>query len=195
MSKEQPGGSPLDVFDDEAQFAIPQNYASVGVKKILLKVPVKKPNKHVFVRVHPEPDYRRETLLLEHGEERELYLITTAAAKELNGLAQPYRLYTYITRQSALCLWPVRLEGVDGRPNDWWTSAHAAAAAAMKRWVRVEPDRGAGAYNVLIPENEECMSAPEWPELSLREILRLAFKDRVIETADHIVLRKLRGAA
>ena len=34
---------------------------------------------------------------------------------------------------------------------------------------------------------------PEWPELSLRELLRIAFKDKMIDDLGHPVLRKLRG--
>jgi hypothetical protein len=34
---------------------------------------------------------------------------------------------------------------------------------------------------------------PVWPELSMQELLRIAFKDRYVDTLDHIILRQLRG--
>ena len=37
--------------------------------------------------------------------------------------------------------------------------------------------------------------APSWPEQSFGELLKIAFKDKFIETADHPVLLKLRGEA
>lgn len=187
--------NPMDIFDNEAAFALPQNYASVGVKKVHLHVPVKRPAKQTFVRVRPEPEYRRDVFLLEHGDDREMYLVSTAVSAAVSSFARPYRLYVYITRQNALCLWPIRLEGTDGRSNAWWTSAREAAEKAMEGWIRIEPDMAMGSYNIYVPEDASVMPAPEWPGLSMTEILRLAFKDRVIESTDHIVLKKLRGAA
>lgn len=39
------------------------------------------------------------------------------------------------------------------------------------------------------------LPAPPWPLTPFGELLRVAFKDRFITTADHPVLRKLRGEA
>ena len=35
---------------------------------------------------------------------------------------------------------------------------------------------------------------PDWPELSFAEIFRIAFKDRLINSLDHPVVKRLRGA-
>jgi hypothetical protein len=45
----------------------------VGVKKLLTVVPVRKPNRQLFVRVHSHPSYRLDVALLELKEEREVY--------------------------------------------------------------------------------------------------------------------------
>jgi hypothetical protein len=34
---------------------------------------------------------------------------------------------------------------------------------------------------------------PNWPELPFKELLRVAFKDKYINSLDHPILRKLRG--
>jgi hypothetical protein len=34
---------------------------------------------------------------------------------------------------------------------------------------------------------------PEWPGMPLNDLLRVAFRDRLITTMDHPVLRRLRG--
>jgi hypothetical protein len=39
----------------------------------------------------------------------------------------------------------------------------------------------------------ENLSEPEFPELTLNQILRIAFKDRIIDRLDHPVIKKLRG--
>ncbi len=90
-------------------------------------------------------------------------------------------------------LWPVKLPGPDGRPNDWNASALAAAQLAETRWVRMAANMGAGLYDTFVASGE--LADPEWPELSFHEILRLSFKDRFIDSADHPVLRSLRGEA
>ena len=37
------------------------------------------------------------------------------------------------------------------------------------------------------------MTEPEWPEMTLGQILELAFKTRYIKTLDHPVVRRLLG--
>jgi hypothetical protein len=49
--------------------------ATVGVKKALTTILVRKPDRQWFVRVHPDADYRLETAVLELKEDGETYLI------------------------------------------------------------------------------------------------------------------------
>ena len=64
------------------------------MKKALLAVPVRKPNKQEFVRVHPDEAYRLETAVLELKEERETYLVERALWDELAGEIVPKVLFT-----------------------------------------------------------------------------------------------------
>jgi hypothetical protein len=61
----------------------------------------------------------------------------------------------------------------------------------MGTWVRVVSNRSLGAYDILTPKAE--LDGPIWPELSLAEILEIAFEGRIIETNDHPILKALRG--
>jgi hypothetical protein len=46
-------------FDNLSALRLDQSYAdTVGVKKLLTTVPVRKPNRQEFVRVHRDPAYR-----------------------------------------------------------------------------------------------------------------------------------------
>ena len=49
----------------------------------------------------------------------------------------------------------------------------------------------AGMYDTFEATGE--LSDPEWPDLSLPEILKLCFRDRFIQDIDHPVLKTLRG--
>ena len=78
-----PVAAPPDPFDP-ARLRLSQDFAStLGVKKALLTVPVKKPAREWFVQVHPSDKYRLQTCVLELKEEREIYLIAPELWPEL----------------------------------------------------------------------------------------------------------------
>ncbi len=52
-------------------------------------------------------------------------------------------------------------------------------------------NRSLGAYEVTQPLVE--FPAPTWPDKTIDELIVIGFKGRVINTADHPVLRHLRG--
>jgi hypothetical protein len=66
-----------------------------------------------------------------------------------------------------------------------------AAGMAMKDWVRVTPNMARGAYDIDLAVGN--LGEPEWPELSFPEILKIAFKDRLIDNENHIIVKRLRG--
>src|SRR5262249_54169739 len=114
---------------DPAALRLDQSFVeNSGVRKILTTVPVRKPNKQDFVRVHPSEEYRLSpTAIIQLKEDREVYLITPAMAIELPGEFSPVTLYTAINRQDVLQLWPVKLPGPDGKHNEWHRSEAEAA--------------------------------------------------------------------
>ena len=75
------------------EIRLPQDYAStVGVKKVLTTVPIHKPGKQTFFRVHPDPAYQLDTMVLELEEERETYLVMPHLCTELAGETSPKKL-------------------------------------------------------------------------------------------------------
>ena len=63
-----------------------QDFANkVGVKKAIITVPVRKPGRQDFVRVHPDPAMRLETAVLELKDDRETYLVDPDLWSELPG--------------------------------------------------------------------------------------------------------------
>jgi hypothetical protein len=103
------------------------------------------------------------------------------------------QLFVYVTRAGSLGLWDVKLPGPDGTLDSWNSSAAEIARQAMSTWARVVSNREAGGYDFLVPEMS--LPDPEWPSLSLADILQIAFRGKVIDTPDHPVLRQLRGAS
>jgi hypothetical protein len=185
---EQPAVS--DPFDP-ASLRLDQSFAATSVKKQLTTVPVGKPNNQDFVRVHPSPDYRLTTALLELKDDREMYLVAPALKEALTGEWLPATLYTTVNRQGVLRLWPVKLPGADGKINAWHQSAAQAAELAVTKWVRVVPNMSLRAYEMMVAET--TTPEPEWPDLAMKQILEIAFRDRLITRIDHPVVKRLRG--
>jgi hypothetical protein len=183
-----------DLFADLTQLRLSQDFAAtVGVKKALLTIPIRKPSREVFVRTNPE--MRLETAVLELKEDRETYLVAPVLWPELASEATfgPRALFGAITRQGVFFVWPIRLPGSDGKLDDWSRSALEAASLAESRWIRVASNMSLGAYEIFTATAD--WPEPEWPDLSFNELLRIAFKGRVIDALDHPVLKRLRGEA
>jgi hypothetical protein len=182
-----------DPFDPAALRLSTDFAASVGVKKALLTVPVRKPDRSWFVRVHPDPAYHLPTAVIELKEDRETYLVAPVLWPDLatEPALSPRLLFPAVNRQGVLFIWPIRLPGADGRLDEWSRTALEAAARSQKVWVRVAANLSLGAYDVF--EASGQLSEPDWPATPLNELLRVAFKDRLIESLNHPVLRRLRG--
>jgi len=163
----------------------------IGGKKALMSVPVRKPDRQWFVRVHPSPEWRLDTAVLHIKEDRETYLVAPALWPALFGELVPTALLTAVTRQGVVFLWHIRLPGPEGRLDEWNRSALDAAQRAARGWIRVSANQALGAYDVLDPALP--LPDPEWPDGDFATLLELAFRDRFIETLDHPVLRRLRG--
>jgi hypothetical protein len=181
---------------DPASLRLAQDFAaSMGVKKALLAVPVRKPDKSWWVRVHPSAEYRLLTAVIELRGDRgsETYLVAPALRPALATEAtfRPKMLATAINRQGTLFVWELNLPRPDGRVDEWSRTALEAVGLAEKGWVRVAANLGLGAYDVIQAIGQ--LSEPEWPDVPFRDILRVAFKDRYIDSLDHPVLRHLRG--
>jgi hypothetical protein len=178
---------------DPASLRLDQSFAdTVGVKKLLTTVPIRKPNRQEFVRVHPDPVYRlTPAAIIEVKEDREFYLVRRDIIAAVPGEYVPASLFTAINRQGTLFLWPVKLPNLDGRLNAWHRSAAEAAERAMKKWVRVASSMSLGAYEIF--EASGDLPEPVWPEFSFQEILKIALRERIVDRPDHPLVQKLLG--
>ena len=181
-----------DPFNPASLRLDPSYVETIGVRKLLITVPVRKPNKQEFVRVYPEPMYRlAPAAIIELKEEREIYLVAPALSQALHDEFTPAIIFTAINRQGVLFLWPVKLPGPDGKENEWHRSAREAAEKAGNSWVRIKANMSLGAYDLV--EAIADLPEPEWPDVSFQEILRIAFRERFVDHPDHPLISRLRG--
>jgi hypothetical protein len=187
----QPQG---DIFDNLDALRLDPTESLVGAKELLTHVPVRKPSKDEFFRRHPDPAYTLSTATYEDRNEREVYLVVPAMRPHLAGFLKPVVLALCRTRQGVLFWWPIPLPTEDGNRSGgraWGDSARAAADEARTHWVSLRADMALGAYRVFHAEGS--LPDPIWPEEDPAELLRIAFRGRVIDHPDHPLIRRLRG--
>jgi hypothetical protein len=190
---EAPSNDAADPFDPAA-LRLDQSFLQhQGAKKLLTEVPVRKPNRQEFVRVHPDDEYRLSPVaIIELKDEREFYLVLPSMAPDLPGEIDLAALFTAINRQGDLFLWPVKLPRSDGRRDRWRSSAMAGAELATSRWVRMSANMMAGLYDTY--EAIGKLPDPTWPEYSFQKLLEVAFQGMIVDRHDHPVIRRLLGA-
>jgi len=186
------------MFANLASLRLEQDFVKeLGLAKPLATVPVRKPGRTSFIRVHPDESYRLQTAVIELKDDGETYLVAKHLWPHLVNEAAfvPKVLVSYMSRPGdVLALWPIRLPGPDGRLDAYNQSASdIAISLATRSWVRVNANRNLGAYEATVAPAGGSWGEPKWPEMPFPDILRLAFKEKLIESLEHPVLKKLRG--
>jgi hypothetical protein len=184
---------PADPFANLESLRLSQDFAAAAnVKPVFTTIAVRKPNRHEFVRVRRGEESRFTTGTFTQKDSRETYMVAPDLWSMMPGEIQPTLLVVAMSRQSAVpFVWALTLPGPDGRPNRWHESGIEAARLAEESWVRVVADMSAGFYVPYAAQGE--LPEPAWPDMSLEELLRLAFGQRFIRDVNHPVLRQLRG--
>lgn len=165
---------------------------NLTAETLITSVPVHKPTKQQFIRVHPGVDYHYDTALLEDEQDRELYLVANKMLPYLEGEYRLVRLCMAIPRNgSSPFLWPLKLPSADGRSNLWNESALLAASEAKKAWVRVIADQQQSMYRTMVAKGK--WEEPDWPDVTMTDLLEKAFDGKVITDETHPIVAKLRG--
>src|SRR5262245_34287573 len=82
---EKPQVSVPDPFDP-ANLRLSQSFVeSVGVKKLVTTVPLRKPSRQDYFRVHADPAFRDNFPIIELKDEREEYIVTRELVPALIG--------------------------------------------------------------------------------------------------------------
>ena len=168
------------------------NYGStLGVTKLLTKVPVGKAKPNVFIRAHTDESMTFPAMVYEDKEAREQYLVDPAVAQELGGLVRPVLLCAAIDRQNNPFLIPVPLPGEDGSRNPWHESLAQAVEYAKKTWLRISANMRVGAYDIYVAEGP--LPEPEWPAHDMDALVQVAFRGKIITSLDHPVVQSMLG--
>ncbi len=153
-------------------------------------IPVRKPGRRNFIRVHPDEEYRLYDVPVIEDEKKEVHILSAEleVPEDLERFVSRQNLLTCITHKGTLFLWPYK-----NSTNDWSKSASRIARRAVVEWVRLIPDMEANGYRVETAPAELRAVQPTWPKMTFEEILNTAFEDKCIDSLDHPVIRSLRG--
>ena len=180
------------IFDNLAALEVRDVEEAAGlVEAVRTYVPVRKPSREQFFRIHPGPEYQLRSLVLELKEEGETLFIAPTLQNALLGekCVGQRILRLGVTRQGVAFVWPVRPPMAD-RADAWASTALDAIAHAERRWTRMTADMALGGYRIAVAAVDD---EPTWPTESFGELLKIAFKNSVVDSLDHPTLRRLRG--
>jgi hypothetical protein len=165
--------------------------AEIGIEKVLTAVPVRKPTRNEWVRVHP--DFTVDLFLYERESDmdKESYLVTPEVQHLLASELRPVRLFVAINKRGTVFLWPIKLPGDNDRLRRIAETALQAAEQAKDLWVRVMWSRDLGGYEMYRAKGD--LGTPQWPDKTLRDLIEIAFRYNLIDREDHPVIRELAG--
>jgi hypothetical protein len=192
METEKTENKENNIFADLSKLVVRQDYARNGVKKMLVNVPVRSPDKEWFVRTHPSEEYHRRFGCIKLKDDKDkIYLVLPDLHDALEDEAtfKIYDIQTAITKQGQIFLWPLRQPSGD-RQDNWAETAMVAAEAARSSWVKLKSNMHAGCYDVSQAVGN--WPDPDWPIKSFPELIEIGFKGRVINNENHLVLKILR---
>ena len=169
---------------DLSKFRLTRNSSeTLGSKKLVSVVPVTKPSKEKFFQTSTDDNRSMDVYLYEDKVESTFYLVSPEVADMLGSLARAMTLHLAIDRGGNPFLIPIPLPDDRGQRNSWPASMLNAIEHARGKWVRVQSDKPMGIYQ--IHEAQGKLEGPKWPELSLEELVNIAFAGRVITDLDH----------
>jgi len=153
-----------------AALRLPSNYgATLGVKKVLAAVPIRKPRRGEFFRVHPDEKWSFVVYTVEV--DREFYVVGPDIADVLSSLVRPTQLHAAIDRTD----------------NSWHESRAQAVERAKTAWVRMDSNMQASSYDIYVAMAE--LAEPIWPDIAAQELFEVAFRGRVISDETHPIVQ------
>jgi hypothetical protein len=186
----RPDGA-ADIFSDLAALRLtPDEAGQIGTAEVLAHVPVRKPTGAEFVRVNPDPGMSIATSIFVDPE-REVFLVMPELRDILVAGVKPMQLVTAVNQRGLTMLWPIALGDGTGRRNAWHETAREAAELAKTEWVKIVSDMPSGCYRIY--KALGALPDPAWPDKSLSELLRLAFRNRIVDHTDHPIVKQSLG--
>jgi hypothetical protein len=171
----------------------PDFVETAGTKKMVTTVPIREmPGKQDWIRTQPNPDYTiTPVAFVKLEEERELYGIAPHIAAGLPEYEyHKAHLILAITRQGTPFFWAAKIS-TGSQGLSWYNSRLVAIEQTQKQWCRVVPNIQASGYDLIVTRGN--IPDPVWPDMSMEDLLQIAFKNKYVDREDHPLFDKLWG--
>jgi hypothetical protein len=182
-------GSTADNFDFDAM-TLPQSFDDlVAVKEVLTQVPVRKARKDEYFRIHPDPVYAQDYLMVKRDETLHPIMPTLVHLVPEENVKR-YKLYTAVTSKGRVFLFPAEQPNKMGELHTVARNYHVICRAAREQWTRMWWDDSERIHKTQHLDHDR---APVFPDKEYKELVKLAFGDIMITTPDHPVIRYFKG--
>jgi hypothetical protein len=162
------------------------------------RIPVlTRPEPNTWVRVRGGEEYSAVIDLMvatnasNSNDRNPLYVATDDVRPELERFVKPHRVAVGVTYHDKVeFLWT---RSVGSGDNTWTASVMRAMDRAETHLVTLESDRVLNEYRVNVAPRSAEWGEPKWHDRTLEDVLGLAFRDRIINSMDHDIVKRLLG--
>ncbi len=176
------GSIPLD------ELIQPVDFSGAAPAGTPTRIQINKPRRDEWVTVRSGKEWQLAIYVIEDTQDMdsEIYIVHNDLANgELADDARYAILHLAVSSTGRLFWWHIKMS--TSRRNHWAESALKTVEVAQKKWIRVI----AANEGYEIREAKAQMPEPQWPDMSRDETIRLAFEDRIIDTMEHPIAKRL----
>ena len=148
--------SSADPFSNLNEFKVSQDFREFETQVDYSSIPLRKPGKQQWFRVHPEIKLDNVCFLEIEQDDGppESFLLTSSVAAQLSDLPgfskRSIRLGVSRPNNSPF-VWPIKMpRGSGSKHEEWSKSAIRVASKAETEWVRIQSDMQLGAYKLSL---------------------------------------------
>jgi hypothetical protein len=148
-----------------------------------------------FFVAHPDRDMRPLVMLVKPDgsdvEEEDWMLVDADVEDALADVGTMHELVLCRTANGSYFLWRLKTETPGGRMSGYTESAREALEEyAGERWIKLKGDRKSRTFEVI---KGSPVKTVRWPEFDIDDLVRRAFKGRVVTDENDALIRQLRG--
>ena len=184
--------APVDPFDP-MNLGISTDYAAaINAKASTKPFELRAPNDQEFFRTSPRENHHLVVgSIADKQDMGKVYIVSGVLLEEVKlKFPKAVRAVELVLTQilvGASLVWPVPL--AEDRGGKWNSTQRAACAQGKTRWTN--KTSGRGEYDILPVDNPKVVDWDSFPPF--RDILRQAASERLIDSLEHPLLKKLRG--